>query len=118
MVLEQKERHGRAARATKKLPAMNPSAIVSGGLRFAVPKEAATEPKPAREPKQKVKNDPRLVAAARELRDRWLEQVNRGAFLEDAQGKYDVSRAIEAKQPSTTAAVVHAIPLPPVQLAA
>lgn len=46
-----------------------------------------------REPKVKVKNDPRLVAAARELRDRWLEQVNATPLL--ASGKYDVSRVIE-----------------------
>jgi hypothetical protein len=44
-----------------------------------------------------VKNDPRLVAAARELRDRWLEQVNREGFALPA-GKYDVSRSIEAAQ--------------------
>jgi hypothetical protein len=33
-----------------------------------------------------------LVAAARELRDRWLEQVNAGRLI--GAGKYDVSRAI------------------------
>jgi hypothetical protein len=46
--------------------------------------------KPKRE---KVKNDPRLVSAARELRDRWLEQVNARQLV--GEGKYDVSRAIE-----------------------
>jgi hypothetical protein len=35
------------------------------------PKPAAA---PAKQPK--LKHDPKLVAAARELRDRWLEQVN------------------------------------------
>jgi len=30
--------------------------------------------KPKREKKPKVKNDPKHIAAARELRDRWLEQ--------------------------------------------
>ena len=44
-----------------------------------------------------VKNDPKLVAAARELRDRYLEQFNEqfnsGRFAAPA-GKYDVSRAI------------------------
>ena len=45
----------------------------------------------------KQKNDPRYVAAAQELRDRYLEQINSGAILPTAaQGKYDVSRALEA----------------------
>jgi len=66
---------------------------------FDIPKqgEPLPETKPQKAPKEKTprvkpKNDPRLVAAARELRDRWLEQVNATPFL--AQGKYDVSRAI------------------------
>ena len=49
-----------------------------------------------KEPRKKRKNDPKLVAAARELRDRWLEQVNApgGENLLAGCGKYDVSRAI------------------------
>jgi len=43
-----------------------------------------------------VKNDPRLVAAARELRDRWLEQVNSGHSPPEAAGKYEVSRQLQA----------------------
>jgi len=43
-----------------------------------------------------VKNDPRLVVAARELRDRYLEHVNtHGLVSGGADGKYDVSRALE-----------------------
>jgi hypothetical protein len=42
-----------------------------------------------------VKIDPRLVRAARELRDRYLEQVNADAPALPA-AKYDVSRALEA----------------------
>ena len=55
----------------------------------------AAAPEPAKEkPKRSaVKNDPKLVAAARELRDRYLEQFNSGRFAAPA-GKYDVSRAI------------------------
>jgi hypothetical protein len=66
-------------------------------LRF-LPKDALPEPaqKPKREPRPKVKNHPKLVAAARELRDRFLEHVNSGAFLPEAQGKYDVSRQLQA----------------------
>ena len=71
---------------------------MSGGLRFAVPKEAAIEAKAKREPKAKVKNDPRLVAAARELRDRWLEQVNRNGLSLEARGKYELSQQIQRRQ--------------------
>ncbi len=42
------------------------------------------------------KNDPKLVEAARELRDRYLEQVNTNMLLPpSACGKYDVSRQLE-----------------------
>jgi hypothetical protein len=109
MVLEQKERHGRPARATKKLPAIKPTAIMSGGLRFAVPKEAAIEPKPKREPKQKVKNDPRLVAAARELRDRWLEQVNADPSVVISSGKYDVTKEFAAAPENDVLQLPHPI---------
>jgi len=77
-----------------------------GGMRFgAPPKEGAVEEKvkkekPEKQPRAKVKNDPKLVAAARELRDRWLEKANEdpSAFL--ANGKYDVSRMIAQQAPS------------------
>jgi hypothetical protein len=49
-------------------------------------------PKPA-------KNDPRLVAAARELKDRWSEEINSGRYLPMANGKYEVSRGIEGSEP-------------------
>jgi hypothetical protein len=79
--------------------AIRPANVPAGGLWFAVPQTPASEPKLKREPKQKVKNDPRLVAAARELRDRWLEQVNADPSALSSQGKYEVSRAIaEAAQ--------------------
>ena len=47
-----------------------------------------------KEPRAKVKADPKHVAAARELRDRYLEQFNSGLVLPG--GKYEVSRQIEA----------------------
>src|SRR5262249_35034191 len=67
---------GPAARATpKKKPAvLFKPAPLSGGLWFAppvVPEAKAEKPKRAKKPK--VKNDPKFIAAARELRDRWLE---------------------------------------------
>jgi hypothetical protein len=48
------------------------------GLRFAAREAAPVGPKAPkpREKKPKVKHDPKLVAAARELRDRWLERIN------------------------------------------
>lgn len=54
---------------------------------------------PAKEKKPRVqrqKNDPKYVKAARELRDRYLEEVNTGRMLPAANGKYDVSRQLEA----------------------
>lgn len=99
--------------------------IKSGGLRmsFARTPEPAPE-KPKREPKRKVKNDPRLIAAAREFRDRYLEQVGNGALTLDPSGKYDVSRAIadDATAPSSrsieVARIVPALPALPAPIAA
>ena len=56
-----------------------------------------------------MKNDPQLVAAAREVRDRWLEQVNADPSTFLSNGKYDVSGQIEMHQ--TTTANVRLIPL-------
>lgn len=67
---------------------------------FDIPKqgEPLPEEKPVKTAKakaQKVKRayDPRLVTAARELRDRWLEQVNATPIL--PAGKYEVTRQID-----------------------
>jgi len=53
-------------------------------------------PKPKRTPKPRAKNDPKYIAAARELRDRFLEQVNADRLLPGTQGKYDVSRQLQS----------------------
>jgi hypothetical protein len=46
-------------------------------------------------PRRKAKKaDPAMIAAARELRDRWLDEVNAGRFLPAGNGKYAVGRAI------------------------
>ena len=65
-------------------------------MRFEVPKqdEIVIVEKPKREPKPRRKNAPKLVAAARELRDRWLEQVNADESLILPRGKYDVTKAL------------------------
>ena len=44
----------------------------------------------------KAKNDPKLIAFARELRDRWVEQIGDQPLL--ANGKYDVARALPEAQ--------------------
>lgn len=50
--------------------------------------------KPPKTPKPKVKIDAKLITAARELRDRWLEEVNAGKYLLESAGKYEIGRAI------------------------
>src|SRR5688500_8163903 len=47
----------------------------------AVVEEVKPESKPAKKKREKIKADPKLVAAARELRDRWLEHVNDGQYV-------------------------------------
>jgi len=46
-------------------------------------------------PRAKAKNDPTHVAAARELRDRYLDEVNAGRCEIHGGGKYTVGRAID-----------------------
>jgi hypothetical protein len=78
---------------TGKMPASpRPAGTTLGRLQFTRPVEPKAE-KPARQPKPKAKNDARLVAAARELRDRYLEHVNRSPIA--SVGKYDVARALD-----------------------
>ena len=50
--------------------------------------------KPAAPPRPKRKADPKLIAIARELRDRWLEEVERDPSLILPRGKYDLARAL------------------------
>lgn len=59
-----------------------------------VPDELLAPEKAKRPRKVRQKNDPKYVKAARELRDRYLEEVNTGRFLPAANGKYDVSRQL------------------------
>jgi GNAT superfamily N-acetyltransferase len=87
-------------RSSKPKPQRPPRSSL-GRLWFAPPKPAVEEK--TKEPRQKVKNDPKLIAAARELRDRWLEQVNAGAILPQGRGRYDVGRQLTAA--STTVSV-------------
>ena len=83
-------------------PPPQPAATARNGLRFSVPApgaaklETIAEAKPPREKKQKRKNDPRLVAMARELKDRWLEEVNAGRYLPSSRARYDVGRSLSS----------------------
>jgi hypothetical protein len=97
------EKKTRAAKVKKQLVVIKPSAIVSGGLRFGAVVPEVIEEKVEKVKKPKVKNDPKLVAAARELKDRWLEQVNGGLYLPMARGKYEVSRGIGEAEPRQVA---------------
>ena len=56
------------------------------------------KPKRPRNSQPRAKNDPKYIAAARELRDRYLEQINTPGerLLPAAHGKYDVSRQLES----------------------
>jgi hypothetical protein len=101
-VLEQKE-HGQDARGTKNKPrekkakvAATPLATSRNGLIYEIPRPGAPLPKvpeaKPKAPRAKRVCDPRLVSAARELRDRWLEHVNASPIV--ANGKYDVTRSI------------------------
>jgi hypothetical protein len=95
------------ARVKKAKPAETPAPLRRNGLMFDIPKQGEPLPdprnakpaKPAKAKPEKVKRvcDPRMVAAARELRDRWLERVNLdgGERLLPGGGKYDVTRRPE-----------------------
>jgi hypothetical protein len=106
-----KQLPGKKAKIAPKLAMPRNTSIAMGAMRFAPPPppvkekpKADEQPKPKRE---KRKNDPRLIAAARELRDRWLEQVNADPSLILPQGKYDVARAL----PTSVVAGMPALPV-------
>jgi hypothetical protein len=100
----------------KGTPPGKAAVITAGGIRYIERGDYVPEPvpeKPKRAPSApRPKNDPRHVAAARELRDRWLEEVNAERYLPRAQGKYDVSRAIAHQKPQTPLNQWTALPTP------
>jgi len=78
--------------------------------------------KPPREPRAKAQTppcDPKLVSAARELRDRYLEQVNTADAANETPllpaGKYDVARQF-APPPAAPSIAQSFTPAPPKQL--
>lgn len=98
---DQEKKSRRASGGRKKakpVQVQSRNSISAGGLRFGPPPEVKqAEEAKEKKPKMRYKNDPQYVAAARELRDRYIEQINAGLLLPpSACGKYDVSRALEA----------------------
>jgi hypothetical protein len=84
-----------------------PIRTITRGLFFGPPPtQAVPKAKPEKKKREKVKADPRHVAAARELRDRWLERVNADPSLLASQCKYDVSKALTS--PASKAATAGA----------
>ncbi len=68
-----------------------PKTIENESATTVIAKNGVQKPaRPARAPRPKVKNDPKFIAAARELRDRYLEQFNSGLIASG--GKYQVGR--------------------------
>ena len=60
--------------------------------------ETPAKEKPQRVKKPKIKCDPAHLKKARELRDRWLEQVNAGQFVLASAGKYEVGLLVDEKR--------------------
>jgi hypothetical protein len=93
----------------KPKPQVDPHDIAIGGLR-AAPIQVTTSKGP-KAPRAKHKNDPRFVAAARELRDKYLEQVNAGLIaLPVSAARYLVCKT-SASSPllqETSVAPIHA----------
>jgi hypothetical protein len=65
----------------------------------AAPEPAAPAPKERKAKRPAEKIDPKYLAAARELRDRYLERFNSGLVL--PQGKYAVGRLIDQTMPQS-----------------
>jgi hypothetical protein len=94
-VVRSKSRH------LKGTPAGKAAVMTAGGLRYVergdyVPEPAPPKPKRAAQPKSK--NDPKLVAATRELRDRWLEDFNRQKIA--GTPKYAIGRGSSVALPA------------------
>ena len=75
------------------------------------PLRAEAEPaKVKKPPKTRAKHDPKQIAAARELRDKFLEHVNTNPnALPDSAARYHVCKQIEAPQANTILQLPHPI---------
>ena len=74
----------------------NPSAKPAMGGKLSFGNQSASKANAAKsgEARAKRKNDPRMVSAARELRDRWLEEVNANPAALCGIEKYNVARVM------------------------
>ena len=90
-------------RATKKKE--EPKHTLRGVLYFKTP--ATVAEKPTKCKRKKVKNDPKFVAAARELRDRWMEQVNGGKIEMIGNGKYELGKGTKGVEDAIEGVVVN-----------
>ena len=75
-----------------------------------VPDQPQPTPATVKAPRPKRKADPKLIAAARELRDRWLEKVNEDPSLILPAGKYDVARQLPDEREALPVVEVKALP--------
>ncbi len=94
---EPKERRKPKLQAVEKQAPRETNLASMGGLRAAAPQPdpapAAQKTSRKREKMVAEKIDPKYLAAARELRDRWMERVNdRMVLRPTGMGKYDVTR--------------------------
>ena len=112
-----RKRSGTPAVSKMPKPLVAPKSTL-GKLWFASSAKPAGE-KRKRAKKEKVKADPAHVAAARELRDRWLERVNADPSIlpGGASGKYDVTKAL-ATPTVEAVATIPALPALPAPIAA
>jgi hypothetical protein len=93
------------ARRAKPKPIAKRNPVARNGMWFDVPKqpEKVATAKAPKEKRPKATHDRRLIAAARELRDRYLEHVNGQVLARE--GKYDVSRTIDDATPPRAVAL-------------
>jgi hypothetical protein len=108
-----KSRRVRQLEGAAKDGPQEPTKKPRAGIQFGVPRAKQIVPidpapapvlaKPPNPAPPKVVIDPQMVAKARELRDRYLEQVNGGAFSLESGGRYDVSRALPDREHHTDA---------------
>jgi hypothetical protein len=82
----------------------------------AVAQSVKEKPKPQKKPKKKA--NPMHVAAARELRDRWLERVNEDPTMLESQGKYAVCKSLTATRVEGIGAIPAQISTSPKAIAA
>ena len=77
-----------------KLPRIGRALMFAPPAPVEVAKTPGEKQPKVKPPKVKKKNDPEKVKAARYIRDRYMEEINRGEHLV-SHAKYDVSRLIE-----------------------